>query len=159
MSPKKLPEVNVPHTHGPDAHPDAHGEHGHGAHGSHSHSHTAGHDHDHIGSASGKLLGFAFVLTASFSVGDGALIDGHPRWPMTELLTDAAALAMLGATQIAHVREHVARWLSSLGVSGNVRERRRAAVHIAWTLRPYIDSSKPAVERRNHRVDRLCGCW
>jgi cobalt-zinc-cadmium efflux system protein len=82
---------------GPHSHHD-HAGHDHSAHGHAPHSHD---DHDHTASASGRILGAAFALTAAFmfvEFGGGLLAKslalvadaGH-------MLTDAAALALAWA--------------------------------------------------------------
>ncbi|WP_161816208.1 cation diffusion facilitator family transporter [Steroidobacter agaridevorans] len=76
-------------------------EHGHGHGHAHDHGHSHDHDHDHSAGASGKVLGVAFALTASFMLVEfaGGLLArslalvadaGH-------MLTDAAALALAWA--------------------------------------------------------------
>ncbi|WP_129642706.1 cation diffusion facilitator family transporter [Peristeroidobacter agariperforans] len=75
--------------------------HEHGHDHAHDHDHSHDHDHDHAAGASGKVLGIAFALTASFMVVEfaGGLLArslalvadaGH-------MLTDAAALALAWA--------------------------------------------------------------
>ncbi|WP_161830306.1 cation diffusion facilitator family transporter [Steroidobacter agaridevorans] len=75
--------------------------HEHGDGHAHDHGHSHDHDHDHSAGASGKVLGVAFALTASFMLVEfaGGLLArslalvadaGH-------MLTDAAALALAWA--------------------------------------------------------------
>lgn len=80
-----------------------HARHSHHAHDGHSHH---GHGHDHSHADGGRLLGVAFLLTASFMVVEfaGGLLSGSLALVADagHMLTDAAALALAwSATRIA----------------------------------------------------------
>jgi cobalt-zinc-cadmium efflux system protein len=75
--------------------------HGHGHDHAHDHGHSHDHDHDHSAGASGKVLGVAFALTASFMVIElaGGLLASSLALiaDAGHMLTDAAALALAWA--------------------------------------------------------------